>query len=276
MFNLKNRFIKKWIKYTGNIIDYDFETLYKHQIIIRPHYAYCMLNAAIMAIRLGHKKLSVIEFGVAGGNGLLAAEYLASKIEQHLDGAIEFEIYGFDTGEGLPDTEGVEDLPYWFEAKQYKMDVELLKSKLTRARLILGNVKDTTDDFIKNNNPAPIGALFYDMDYHSSTRDCFKLFDETDIDRFFLPRLYLYMDDVIGQEIEMYGEFNGQLLAIKEFNQRSERIKIHLNQNLLVRANIDFKHKIYYTHLFNHEQYSTFIGGTEKEISQQRLKLKFS
>lgn len=273
MFNLKNRITKKWIKHTKGMIDYKFDILYKHQLIIRPHYAYCMLNAAKLAIRLGKKKVSVIEFGVAGGNGLLAAEYLASKIEQHLDGAIEFEIYGFDTGEGLPEPEGKEDLPYWFEAKQYKMDVEKLKSRLTRSKLILGNVRDTAPDFFKNNNPAPIGALFYDMDYHSSTRDCFKLFDEPDIDKFYLPRLYLYMDDVIGMDIEMYGEFNGQLLAIKEFNQRSDDIKIHLNQNLLARNDFDSKFQIYYAHLFKHNQYSTFIGGEEKDISQARLKL---
>ena len=220
------------------------------------------------------KKLSIIEFGVAGVNGLIAAEYLASKIEQHLNGGIEFEIYGFDTGEGLPEPESKEDLPYWFEAKQYKMDVERLKSRLTRAKLILGNVKDTSENFFKKYNPAPVGALFYDMDYHSSTRDCFKLFDESEIEKFFLPRLYLYMDDVIGQDIEMYGEFNGQLLAIKDFNQRSDGIKIHLNQNLLARNNFDAKHQIYYAHLFNHLQYSSFVGAEEKDISQQLLKLK--
>lgn len=274
MFNLKNKLIKKWIKHTRGIFEYDFDTLYKHQMIIRPHYAYCMLNAAILAIRLGKTKISIIEFGVAGGNGLLAAEYIATKIEKHLGGAIEFEIYGFDTGEGLPEPESKEDLPYWFEAQQYKMDVEKLKSRLTRAKLVLGNVKDTSEDFFKNHNPAPIGAMFYDMDYHSSTRDCFKLFDEKDIDQFYLPRLYLYMDDVIGMDIEMYGEFNGQLLAIKEFNERSEGIKIHLNQNLVARDGFDAKHQIYYAHLFNHKHYSSFVGGTEKIISKERLMLK--
>lgn len=274
MFNLKHKLVKKWIKHTCGIFDYDFAVLYKYQMIVRPHYAYCMLNAAILAMRLGKTKISVIEFGVAGGNGLLAAEYLAEKIEKHLNGAIEFEIYGFDTGEGLPEPEGKEDLPYWFEANQYKMDVERLKGRLTRAKLILGNVKDTSEDFFKNNDPAPVGAMFYDMDYHSSTRDCFKLFDEDDIDRFFLPRLYLYMDDVIGMDIEMYSEFNGQLLAIKEFNERSDGIKIHLNQNLIPKSGFDAKYQIYYAHLFNHKLYSKFVGGTEKNISEQRLKLK--
>ncbi|MBL4602519.1 MAG: hypothetical protein JKY84_07230 [Emcibacteraceae bacterium] len=55
MFNLKNRLVKKWIKHTKSIIDYDFDVLYKHQMIVRPHYAYCMLNAAVLAMRLGKK-----------------------------------------------------------------------------------------------------------------------------------------------------------------------------------------------------------------------------
>ena len=35
--------------------------------IERPNYAYCMYNAAILAKQLGYSKISVIEFGVAGG-----------------------------------------------------------------------------------------------------------------------------------------------------------------------------------------------------------------
>lgn len=37
----------------------------------RPNYAYCTYHAADLARRLGIPRISVIEFGVAGGNGLL-------------------------------------------------------------------------------------------------------------------------------------------------------------------------------------------------------------
>jgi hypothetical protein len=37
--------------------------------IERPHYGCCMLEAAKLAAKLGHPAISVIEFGVAGGNG---------------------------------------------------------------------------------------------------------------------------------------------------------------------------------------------------------------
>lgn len=46
-------------------------------------------------------KISAIEFGVDGGNGLLAMENIAQEVEKEVP--VEFEIYGFDTGSGLPE-----------------------------------------------------------------------------------------------------------------------------------------------------------------------------
>ena len=36
----------------------------------RPHYGYCVYNAAALAKKLGYRQISVLEFGVAGGVGL--------------------------------------------------------------------------------------------------------------------------------------------------------------------------------------------------------------
>jgi hypothetical protein len=49
---------------------------------------------------LGHERISVIEYGVAGGNGLRMLEEHAKKIESIL--GVKIEVYGFDTGKGLP------------------------------------------------------------------------------------------------------------------------------------------------------------------------------
>lgn len=51
---------------------FKFKTRFKMdmQLVERGHYAYCMMNAAILARSLGHSRISAIEFGVAGGNGL--------------------------------------------------------------------------------------------------------------------------------------------------------------------------------------------------------------
>ena len=52
--------------------------------VIRPQYAYCMLEAALLARDHGIKKISAIEFGVAGGNGLVNIEAHAREIHREL------------------------------------------------------------------------------------------------------------------------------------------------------------------------------------------------
>lgn len=271
---LKKSLSRRVIAATKGIIDYDFGKLYHHQLLERPHYAYCILNAARLALRLGQNRISLIEFGVAGGNGLLAAERLSKAISDYLGGKITFEIYGFDTGQGMPAPQGDRDLPYWFQSEQYAMDFDKLRDTLKTAKLVIGNVEDTVTAFFETYDPAPIGALFYDLDYYSSTTSAFKMFDERHFDRYFLPRLFLYMDDVIGQEFEMYGEFNGPLAAIKDFNAQRENAKIHLNQNLLSRSDVFYRHQIYYAHLLSHRDYNKYVGGGDQEQIQDLLKLK--
>lgn len=235
----------------------------------RPAHAYCLYWAADLAKRLGLKKISALEFGVAGGNTLKIIEAYAARIQDEL--GVEIEVYGFDTGEGLPDLEGEADLPHWFSKDQYKMNSEKLKKELVKARLVLGNVKDTVTTFFEEYKPAPIGALFMDLDYYSSTRDALKLLDADS--RYFLPRLFMYFDDVIGSQLEMYGEYNGEMKAIREFNESHELRKIHLNRNLLPKHWVSYRYHIYYGHLFDHKEYNTYIGASEQEKLQTELKL---
>ena len=42
-----------------------------YDVFPRPHYAYCTYHAARLAEILGIERISLIEFGVAGGNGLV-------------------------------------------------------------------------------------------------------------------------------------------------------------------------------------------------------------
>ena len=53
-----------------------------------------------MAKTLGFGSVSLVEFGVAGGNGLVALEMIADRIEHHL--GVKTSVFGFDTGKGLP------------------------------------------------------------------------------------------------------------------------------------------------------------------------------
>lgn len=239
----------------------------------RPNYAWCMMQAAQLARRLGHEKISAIEFGVAGGNGLAFMCEFAERIEKAT--GVHVECYGFDTGTGMPEPEGAKDLPYWFAAQQYKMDVAALTSRLPDAKLVLGDIRETVGGFLEEYNPAPIGAIFNDTDYWSSTRESFRLFDQsTERPNNFLPRIFMYLDDIIGSDMEMYGPFNGQLLALDEFNARSEKVKIHLNQNLLPLNHVAHRWQIYYAHLFAHPDYETYVGGELQEAMERALRLR--
>jgi hypothetical protein len=236
----------------------------------RPHYAYCVYHGAVLAKRLGHSAISVAEMGVAGGNGLLYLEEIASRIERALD--IRIDVYGFDTGSGLPHLVDLKDLPHWFQAGQYQMQATPLQHKLKKARLILGNVKETLKDFLETNQPAPFAAIMNDLDFYSSTIDSFEIFKAHE--NYLLPRMFLYFDDIIGGPLEMYGQYTGELCAIEEFNHTNDHLKIEINRNLIARSQETWAHQIYHFHKFDHSQYKQYVGNQEQTDIVKALKLK--
>jgi hypothetical protein len=60
----------------------------------------------------------------------------------------------------------------------------------------MGNIKDTCRDFFAKREPAPIGCIFHDLDFFSSTKDAFTLFEADHAH--FLPRIFIYLDDING------------------------------------------------------------------------------
>jgi hypothetical protein len=261
------------VRKTRSIYPYSGEFLTDFNAIERPHYAYCMLGAARLARRLGIGRISAIEFGVAGGNGLKFMCDFAKEVESAT--GVRVDCIGFDSGNGMPEPKGREDLPYWFKAAQYKMDVPALQANVPEAKLVLGEISETVAGFAERERPAPIGAIMNDVDYFSSTIASFDLFKQAkQHPSSFLPRMFMYFDDIIGSEVEMYGPFNGQLAAIETFNNTQEDCKIHLNQNLLPLNHIGFRYQIYYAHLLTHPNYSQYIGGTEQLGLEQALRLQ--
>ena len=232
----------------------------------RPHYGYCLYHSAQLAVRLGHKRISVLEFGVAGGRGLVNLEYHAREISKVLP--IEIDIYGFDTGQGLPKTEDYRDLPYHWKEGFFKMDVSKLQSRLQKAKLILGDVRKTTSRFFAEYKPAPVAAIMFDLDFYSSTVGAFGIFDGAP--DFLLPRIYCYFDDVTGTETELYNDHTGVRLAINEFNQRNEKKKLgaayHLTCSRLVES---WHHQIMVYHDFSHPRYNEFISEKDQQIRLQ-------
>ena len=259
---------RNFLRATRSFLPYPFEFLLEMQAVRRPAYAYCMWHAAVLAKRLGIDRISAIEFGVASGKGLESMSQHAKRIESAL--GIETEIYGFDTAKGLPQPVDERDLPHWFLPNLYAMNIDKLKYNIPNANLVIGNIEETAKGFLEKYGPPPIGAIMVDLDFYSSTRDALDiLLTHEDLRKNFLPRLCLHFDDVVGDPLQMYGEFNGELLAIKEFNERSKERKIHLNRNLLPHPHVLYRYHIYYAHLFDHPLYRSFVAGPETLRSEK-------
>src|ERR1700723_2811747 len=92
----------------------------------RPHYAYAVWHAARLAQRLEVPRISVVEFGVAGGNGLLSLEQHAAASSAASGVAID--VYGFDSGQGLPALQDFRDLPYHWKPGFFSMDETALRA----------------------------------------------------------------------------------------------------------------------------------------------------
>jgi hypothetical protein len=123
----------------------------------RPHYGHCLYEAAKLATRLGYPRISAIEFGCGGGNGLLNAEAHISELEKIFP--VKFELYGFDSGEGLPPPKDYRDFPHYFRSGNFKMDAQQVSSELNRARLIIGKVNDTCGEFFAEHKASPLAAF---------------------------------------------------------------------------------------------------------------------
>lgn len=190
----------------------------------RPNYLVGVLAAADQARRENIAEISVIEFGVAGGNGLVALEHWAAAVEREV--GVKIAVYGFDTGTGLPNLCGdYRDHPDKWMPSDYKMDVPALQRRLSdRTHLIIGNARETVPYFLQTDLRAPIGFASIDVDLYSSTKDVLALFAGPG--RKMLRQTYLYFDDVADPKATFFHRFAGELLAIDEFNASNDDVKI--------------------------------------------------
>jgi hypothetical protein len=229
----------------------------------RPHYGYIIYEAAKLASRLGQKRISILEYGVAGGNGLLAMERHAEAIERLLP--VKIEIYGFDTGGGLPAPQDYRDLPYLWQAGFFAMDQGNLRAKLKRSTLVLGDVAETALSFFADHDPAPVGAVAHDLDFYSSTAAGLKAFQAPT--RYLMPRVFCYFDDTMGDSEQLYSEFTGERLAIEDFNRAHTERKIGVPFYLRGRQALGaWVNQIWVLHNFDHPEYGTFISSSEQQL----------
>ena len=223
----------------------------------RPYYTWSLAHAAYLAKNLGIPRISSIELGVAGGNGLIAMENGAQVIQQALD--VQIDVIGFDTGTGLPKPQDNRDLPNLWQTGDFAMDEKALRARLQRARLHLGLVQKTIPAFLRSEH-APIGFIAFDLDLYTGTAAAMALL-EAPAQRI-LPRVQCYFDDILGYT---FADFNGERLAIHDFNDTHETRKISpiygakfYVPSLYQHAN--WTEKLFMAHILDHPHYNHYDG----------------
>jgi hypothetical protein len=206
--------------------------------------------------------------GVAGGRGLLALENIAKLVSDHL--GIQIHVTGFDSGQGMPAPADYRDLAHVWDKGFYTMDVSKLKASLSPGtELVLGEIGDTVSSWVPKGS---LGFVAFDLDYYSSTKSAFNLFQNDDPSTR-LPRCYCYFDDMIWPEHACHNEYIGELCAIKEFNQEHEFKKlcpIHMLPHTRVHPS-PWNEQMYVLHDFKHPLYCKNVTPSGDRYTQHPL-----
>lgn len=224
----------------------------------RPHYESLIYETSKNAIKLGFNEISVVELGVAGGNGIKSILKYKRKIEKILD--IKINIVGFDTGTGLPNSDLKEDLPYFWKQGDYtNINLKDLEKEDSSIKIYEGNISSTIDKYILENK-IKIGLIFFDLDLYSSTKLFLDKIPALSEKKLLLPRVFCYFDDLFVADYTL-NDINGEPLAIKEFNNQFKKIKLGKTFDHIT----DFKFplakgQIYTLHDFDNENYNKYIG----------------
>lgn len=199
-----------------------FRTKVDFDLCVRHHSAYGLLRAADLARQEGINRITALEFGVANGAGLANLADLASKVT--LETGVKIDIFGFDTGKGLPPPIDFRDHPEGYFTGDYPMtDRDALMSRLEgRAKIIFGEVSETVPQFLKT-CPSPIGFVLLDLDYYSSTLDALNVFSSSN------PENYLYWVTIYADDVqwETHNPSCGQMLAMRDFTASHPLRVIH-------------------------------------------------
>jgi hypothetical protein len=216
----------------------------------RGHYAYCMILAAETALRMSLTRVTAVEFGVWHGAGLKNLCEIADFIQQTL--GVEFRIFGFDTGAGLPEVADWRDHPeLWAGGTLVMPDHKALAAELPdNCRLIIGDCRDTLQPFLREHGSAeaPIGFVSLDVDQYHSSVSALAIFGAEA--RHLAPVVPVWVDDSYLSVLQT--TYAGEGLAIREFNAANALRKI---EQKIVRTD-DYPrlwhHCIYFAHIYDH------------------------
>jgi hypothetical protein len=220
-------------------------------LLVRQHHAFGLLNAADKAKDLGLGSVSVIEFGVANGTGLMNICMLAEKITAAT--GVRFDVFGFDTGTGMPPPRDYRDHPEHYMTGDFPMqNIKALEARLPSfAKLVFGDVAETVPQFLSAvEDSSPIGFVSIDVDYYWSTVQALRVFDGRSAQ--YLPTVTMYLDDITFEE---HNNWCGELGAINDFNAAHAVRKIepfnHLHGRRLFK-NANWIDNIFTLHVLDH------------------------
>jgi hypothetical protein len=165
---------------------------------------------------------------------------------------MEFNIYGFDTGKGLPPPQDYRDHPELWSAGSMQMpDQQALAGDLPpNARLILGDIGETIPKFLAETltSDAPLAFVSLDVDLYTSSLSAMTLF-RADVGKL-LPVIMVWVDDSYINV--MQNELCGEALAIREFNETSPKRKILKKIVRTDHAPRLWHHCYCFAHVFDH------------------------
>jgi hypothetical protein len=182
----------------------------------------------------------------------VALERITELVEKMV--GVGIDVYGFDSGRGLPKPQDYRDMPYMWEEGYFAMDAKRLRDRLQRAQLKLGLVETTVPGFLRSSF-APVAFISIDLDLYTASRQALQLL-EAHPDQL-LPRISCYFDDIMGRGCN---EYTGERLAIAEFNEEHTMRKIVPDYGLKYFVPPENKHDqwvemTYYAHIFDHPLY---------------------
>ena len=95
---------------------FSYEDRLKICAVDRPHYGHCLYETAKLATRLNYPRVSAIEFGCGGGEGLLNAEMHIEQLEKIFP--VKIDLYGFDSGRRIAASEGLSRFSSLFQNRK--------------------------------------------------------------------------------------------------------------------------------------------------------------
>ena len=247
-----------------------------YDLIPRQPYAFGIDDAFKIAQQEGIENLILVEAGVASGAGFQNMIYIANKLSKEYK--INFSVVGFDTGGGMPEPLDYRDHPEKYFTGDFipiNMD-KLLKSLPSNAKIYLGDLAETVPQFLQSLKPDEIiGFISVDVDYYSSTKKLFPLFEASS--RNLMSRVPVYLDDVNNPD---HSEDCGELLAIKEFNEltscnRKIRKMTQLRDWRIFKSAL-WLEQMYYLHVYDHYRrtpnYWSKVNRMPNQLSNPHLK----